>query len=111
MGEDTCCEKIQGRLKDIWGAGRGWPGAAPSRVPCGYLGPTTPGEERQVRRPSGMCGVQGTVRTPKRLESRDATVRGRSADHVPPGPRRDSGFVPGQTRHHCRVSAESGADR
>ena len=23
MGEDTCCEKIQGRLKDIWGAGEG----------------------------------------------------------------------------------------
>ena len=55
-------KKMEGRLKDIWGAGEGGLRAS---------GCDHPGEE-QVPRPWGVCGEQGTVRTPGCWESRDA---------------------------------------
>ena len=55
-------KKMEGRLKDIWGAGEGGLRAS---------GCDHPGEE-QVPRPWGVCGEQGTVRTPGCWESGDA---------------------------------------
>lgn len=92
-------EKMEGRLKDIWGAREGGPAGLWVQPPWRRAGAKALG-----------CGKQGTVRTTGCWESRDAVGRGRAGV---PGlrARRTATFTWGPRRRRRRVLAESGVDR